>query len=134
MALSQSQLKVLERKLRPIYGKFVALSATTRSAKFALSRFVVADQMDANDYKGAQQNIDKLMKKFVNNPYLLVLKALTLIKLNRTIEADGIITKARPHCLGDEQCLQTIALCYRDIGQCKIELPMLIVFVNYPFY
>lgn len=85
------------------------------------------------------QEIDKLLKKNKDWPYLRVLKALTLIRMNRQKEGIDILNEVHNDVPYDESTLQTMTICYRDLHQRKndgiIYISMSIhVCYNYCFY
>lgn len=65
------------------------------------------------------QEIDKLLKKNKDWPYLRVLKALTLIRMNRQKEGTDILNEVHKEAPFDESTLQTMTICYRDLHQRK---------------
>lgn len=65
------------------------------------------------------QEIDKLLKKNKDWPYLKVLKALACIRMNRQSEGLEVLSSVCNDVPYDESTLQTMTICYRDLGQRK---------------
>uniref|UniRef100_A0A1I7U3E3 N-terminal acetyltransferase B complex subunit MDM20 homolog n=1 Tax=Caenorhabditis tropicalis TaxID=1561998 RepID=A0A1I7U3E3_9PELO len=95
--MSKAELTVLERRLRPIY-----------------------DGLDSQNYKKALAEIEKVLRKHPNTNAAKVLKALTLIRLDRTVEAMEILDAIDvPGAHHDELTLQAFIHCYKDSNQFK---------------
>ena len=74
----------------------------------------VFEYLDNGCYKKSLQEIDKLLKKNRNQPYVRALKALTLIRLYRRKEAKEILDELHAEMPSDEMILQTMSICYRE--------------------
>ncbi|XP_060533516.1 phagocyte signaling-impaired protein [Cylas formicarius] len=92
---------VLERRLRPIY-----------------------DWLDAGNNKKALQECEKVLKKTPNLHCAKALKALTLLRMGKESESNGILDALVSDKPTDEATLQAMTLCYREMQQlekvCKI--------------
>lgn len=83
-----------ERKLKPIY-----------------------DYLDNGYYKKSMQEIDKLLKKNKDWPYLKVLKALACIRMNRKNEGIEMLNSVCNDAPYDDSTLQTMTICFRDLNK-----------------
>lgn len=93
--MSKAELAVLERRLRPIY-----------------------DSLDSQQFKKALSDCDKVLKKHPNTSAAKVLKALTLIRLEKLADATEILEALDvPGAHHDELTLQAFVHCYRDSNQ-----------------
>lgn len=80
------------------------------------------------------QEIDKLLKKNKDWSYLKVLKALACIRMNRQSEGLEVLNSVCNDVPYDESTLQTMTICYRDLGQRKFYFVVFIqVITNYLF-
>ncbi|KAF1761642.1 hypothetical protein GCK72_009898 [Caenorhabditis remanei] len=93
--MSKAELAILERRLRPIY-----------------------DSLDSQNYKKAFAECEKVLKKHPATTAAKVLKALTLVRLDKVADAmeitDALDVAGVHH---DEFTLQAFVHCYRDSNQ-----------------
>lgn len=95
--MQKAELAVLERRLRPIY-----------------------DGLDTQNYKKALTEAEKVLRKHPNTNAAKVLRALALIRMDKTAEAMEIIEALDvPGAHHDELTLQAFIHCYRDSSQAK---------------
>ncbi|CAI2347766.1 unnamed protein product [Caenorhabditis sp. 36 PRJEB53466] len=93
--MSKAEMSVLERRLRPIY-----------------------DALDSGNYKKSMQECEKVLKKHPTTTAAKVLKALTLIRLERASEAYEILDELDVAGVRhDDLTLQAFVHCYRDSNQ-----------------
>lgn len=73
--------------------------------------------MDNGYYKKSMQEIDKLLKKNKDWPYLKVLKALACIRMNRKNEGIEMLNSVCNDAPYDDSTLQTMTICFRDLNK-----------------
>lgn len=76
---------------------------------------VILDWLDIGNNKKALQECDKVLKKTANFQCAKALKALTLHRMGKEVEAITILDALTAECPVDEATLQAITLCYREL-------------------
>ncbi|KAI6653807.1 hypothetical protein LOD99_3310 [Oopsacas minuta] len=91
MAENKSQSEVQERRLKPVY-----------------------DLIEKSNYKGAVQQIDRIVKKHGQTPSAMAMKALALNRMNKRELCLDILDKMKDDIPTDPYTLQSMAFCYKD--------------------
>jgi len=78
------------------------------------------DLIDSGNYKKAVHEADRLLKKQKDLVCAKVLKALSLLRLNRRHEAEDILLPVFEAIPTDEATLQAMTLCYREMSKPEV--------------
>lgn len=81
--------------------------------------YFTLDWLDSGNNKKALQECDKVLKKTPNCHCAKALKALTLLRMGREHDTNVILDNLTREKPVEETTLQAMALCYREMQQCK---------------
>lgn len=82
--------------------------------------FLIVEAIDIGNNKKALQEVDKVLKKTPNLLKAQAFKALALVRLCRDQESAALIETLEKLEPDDEQTLQVMTCCYRELDLCKL--------------